>query len=483
MFSGAPQLPSTVKRLANAFPAFTVIPVPDRCCIAVWIHRYLRSARVADLVVVDPRDGTPAACRRVARCRDGALVVCHTDPHRHRIAACIHRDARLEGVPREIGVGGHGCLPTARRHVGGGPNFALPALTIMLPHRDRAAARVHCDARVSREAVVCRDALGRSPPIFRRKRSGPHFRVRSTIVEPNGHGCAARVDGEIGIVPIGDTLGVSPSVIDRLAFGIVSTPNDPQSTYGEQEHRKANQIPHHNLPGSVSQSFKSLQQPCQLVRRNCCAFRVSPAHLLRLGPGGAAGARNLPLCELGAYRRTSNAPTSHPPQLVVGSRAGRSLPSLLGHHSTALPVVTASETARTTLGTRRGPPAGEVGLVVGKTQTPLTRLEASNRRGRRFLCPSGYAPARSRCCGVLKIENPTFFEIHTSLGGWFSFGCGTLVAPSQKEGHVALSLSARLRWLRGPDLNRRPSGYEDARAVLLMLCKAFLSRFVRVVSC
>ena len=64
--------------------------------------------------------------------------------------------------------------------------------------------------------------------------------------------------------------------------------------------------------------------------------------------------------------------------------------------------------------------------------------------------PSGYAPARSRCCGVLKIENPTFFAIHTSLGGWFSIGCGTLVAPSQKEGHLARSLSAQHHWLRGP---------------------------------
>jgi hypothetical protein len=48
--------------------------------------------------------------------------------------------------------------------------------------------------------------------------------------------------------------------------------------------------------------------------------------------------------------------------------------------------------------------------------------------------PSGYAAARSRCCGVLKIENPTFFAIHTSLGEWFSIGCGTLVAPNKKKG-------------------------------------------------
>ena len=41
--------------------------------------------------------------------------------------------------------------------------------------------------------------------------------------------------------------------------------------------------------------------------------------------------------------------------------------------------------------------------------------------------------------------------------------CSTAWHPQgteQKERHLAHSLSARLRWLRGPDLNRRPSGYE-----------------------
>ncbi len=51
----------------------------------------------------------------------------------------------------------------------------------------------------------------------------------------------------------------------------------------------------------------------------------------------------------------------------------------------------------------------------------------------------------------------------TAFGGGITARCGTAWHPQgteQKERHLANSLSARLRWLRGPDLNRRPSGYE-----------------------
>ena len=51
----------------------------------------------------------------------------------------------------------------------------------------------------------------------------------------------------------------------------------------------------------------------------------------------------------------------------------------------------------------------------------------------------------------------------TPFGGGFAACITTARHPDgteQKERHLAFLLSARLRWLRGPDLNRRPSGYE-----------------------
>ena len=142
-------------------------------------------------------------------------------PHRYRIAACVHR-AMLgpEVSPAKSGSGDTvACQPSAGVS-DGGPESRVAGLD------DRAATRrLRCPSDPARPLGIVRSRrMSRParafPTLFRRKRRGPHFRVRPTIVEPNGDGCAARVDGEIGIVPIGDTLRISPSVIDRLAFGI-----------------------------------------------------------------------------------------------------------------------------------------------------------------------------------------------------------------------------------------------------------------------
>jgi len=60
-----------------------------------------------------------------------------------------------------------------------------------------------------------------------------------------------------------------------------------------------------------------------------------------------------------------------------------------------------------------------------------------------------------------------FLEFDALLGDAFQSAGAPSWRPrstEQKERHLAHSLSARLRWLRGPDLNRRPSGYEFTKA-------------------
>ena len=63
----------------------------------------------------------------------------------------------------------------------------------------------------------------------------------------------------------------------------------------------------------------------------------------------------------------------------------------------------------------------------------------------------------------LRAVDGTWIERTTTFGRGVGAARATSCQPrvnEQKERHLASSLSARLRWLRGPDLNRRPSGYE-----------------------